>query len=186
MPSSITWKRRTPRTSEQAHPSMDPHQAVRASYAVLFQAGTDARSGDWTLRASVCVWTSPLRGPTHVKHLPLIQAPAICPHRLHPQKPLHAHMLSIVRPTLSRGQQSLSLGRVPELPDPLQGDVHPVGTVVELIVQFVDGLFQQVGIQEHLTLVPSRGQQGCWHRRRRDKSVRMQPRPRVPHLCPGL
>src|SRR5688500_14336577 len=53
--------------------------------------------------------------------------------------------------------QPLSLFRLPELPDALEGDVHPVGTVVELVVQFIDGLFQQVSIQEHLTLIPSRG-----------------------------
>src|SRR5262249_53027179 len=38
---------------EQAHQSTDPHQAVGASDAVLFQDGTDARSGDWTLHESV-------------------------------------------------------------------------------------------------------------------------------------
>ena len=38
---------------EQAHQSTDPHQAVGASYAVLFQDGTDARSGHWALHESV-------------------------------------------------------------------------------------------------------------------------------------
>jgi insertion element IS1 protein InsB len=38
---------------EQAHQSPDPHQAVSASYAVLFQDGTDARSGDWAVHQSV-------------------------------------------------------------------------------------------------------------------------------------
>src|SRR6266446_2196708 len=42
-----------PENREQAHQSTDPHQAVSASDAVLFQDGTDARSGDWTLHLSL-------------------------------------------------------------------------------------------------------------------------------------
>src|SRR6266446_9829721 len=38
---------------EQAHQSTDPHQAVSASDDLLFQDGTDARSGDWALHKSV-------------------------------------------------------------------------------------------------------------------------------------
>ena len=64
-------------------------------------------------------------------------------------------MLSIARPTLQQlGQQSLSLCRLPEVAHPLQGDTHPGGTVIELIAQFIDGLFQQVRFQERLAVVP--------------------------------
>src|SRR5215470_20049737 len=38
---------------EQAHQSSDPDEAARASHAVLFQDGTDARSGDWAVHQSV-------------------------------------------------------------------------------------------------------------------------------------
>src|SRR5215471_3215845 len=38
---------------EQAHQSPDPGEAARASHAVLFQDGTDARSGDWAIHQSV-------------------------------------------------------------------------------------------------------------------------------------
>src|SRR4030095_1086556 len=61
-----------PENREQAHQSPAPYQTVSASYAVLFQDGTDARSGAWTLHESVGVWTSSLRGPTHVKHLLIV------------------------------------------------------------------------------------------------------------------
>src|SRR4029434_7068186 len=84
------------------------------------------------------------------------------------------------------GQQSLSRCRCAELADSLQGDAHPVGTVIELIAQFIDGLLQQVGIQAHLTLVPRRWQQG---RRTDGGEIRVyEPGrdPAVPHLGPGL
>src|SRR5262249_51161354 len=42
-----------PENREQAHQSPNPYQAVNASDAVLFQDGTDARSGDWALHESV-------------------------------------------------------------------------------------------------------------------------------------
>ena len=46
------------RTSSQqlrdtTHQSTDPDEAARASHHLLFQDGTDARSGDWALHESV-------------------------------------------------------------------------------------------------------------------------------------
>ena len=42
-----------PDNREEAPQSTDPHQAVSTSDNVLFQDGTDARSGDWALHESV-------------------------------------------------------------------------------------------------------------------------------------
>src|SRR5215471_495043 len=42
-----------PENREQAHQSPDPYQTVSASYAMLFQDRTDARSSDWPLHESV-------------------------------------------------------------------------------------------------------------------------------------
>ena len=42
-----------PENREEAPQSTDPHQAVSTSYDLLFQDGTDARSGDWALHESV-------------------------------------------------------------------------------------------------------------------------------------
>ena len=75
-----------PAKRAHAHQSTAPPQAVRASYAGLCQDGTAARSGAWPLHASVGVWTSPLRGPTHVKHLRRVLSPLTQPP-LWPQFP---------------------------------------------------------------------------------------------------
>src|SRR5215475_3861343 len=69
---------------EQAHQSPDPDQAVAASHAVLFQDGTHARSRDWAVHQSVCIWTSHLRGantcetPSNRSLMPLAAVPTRC------------------------------------------------------------------------------------------------------------
>src|SRR5262249_40757371 len=52
-----------------------------------------------------------------------------------------------------------ALGRFHQIQDTLQRDVHPVGTAIEFVTQLVEGLLQEVGIQEHLAFLPRLGEE---------------------------
>src|SRR6266516_7819128 len=55
---------------------------------------------------------------------------------------------------LSFGVSSILLSH--QRKNPTEGNLHPGGTVVELVAQFVDGLVQQKSVQQDLKLFPRR------------------------------
>jgi hypothetical protein len=52
-----------------------------------------------------------------------------------------------------------ALGCFHQIQDTLQRDVHPVGTAIEFVPQLVEGLLQEVGIQEHLAFLLRLGEE---------------------------